>query len=167
MRAAVVAITMALISGCTALRTPDATGRAPSPSLVGPSAATKLEPNCGTIDIGSSRYEIHFSPTTATPGDRVIVRGTTLRTEGGRFAPSSHAEVWWNTLVPQKVVADAEPIVDGSPVVRLATIANMDRCRLRTVFTIPYARPGRYQVRTFIFHKGGYGVSPPVYFTVH
>jgi len=166
MKSALVALTIAMMSACTSASEPQSSPvQAPSSSLP-PSIATKSRPDCGTIDIGSSQYGIHFTPTTVTPGDRVTVRGTTLRTEGGRFAPSSHAEVWWNTLVPRSMVADAPPIVDGSPVMRLATVANMDRCRFRTAFTVPDVRPGRYPVRTFIFQKGGYGVSPPVYFIV-
>lgn len=39
-------------------------------------------------------------------------------------------------------VRRAKPVVDGSPVIRLATVRDMDRCRFQTEFTVPEVAPG-------------------------
>jgi hypothetical protein len=90
------------------------------------------------------------------PGDRVEVFGTTLRSEDGRFTPSTSLEVWWNARLPQDEVSDAKPF-DAGPVLLLATVSEMDRCRFRTQFEVPDVRPGTYKIRTFVYYTGGYG----------
>ena len=99
------------------------------------------------------------------PGDSVRVVGTTFRGEDGKFAPSERLEVWWNTRVPKTEVPSTEPIARG-PIVLLATVRNMDRCRFRTQFAVPDVRPRTYKVLTFVYYDGGYGWFGRGHFTV-
>ena len=135
--------------------------RAPPDPLQGRQSTARARPassglHCGRIALTGAGYGSHFRPTTGRPGDRVLVFGTTLRNEGGRFVPADRLEVWWNTRVPSSAVPGGTPIRPG-PVLLLATVENMDRCRFRTEFRVPVTRPGTYKVVTFVFHRGGYG----------
>lgn len=65
-------------------------------------------------------------------------------------------EVWFNTKVPTSQVPNAEPIVPG-PILRLATVEDMERCTFSTHFKVPHVGPGRYRITVFVFHQGGYG----------
>ncbi len=133
-----------------------APGAAPSPAT--PADAEKrrtrqLRHKCGTVNVASERYGSHIDPLRGAPADTVLVSGTTFRGEDWRFFPSDRVEVWWNTRFP---TSQAKPLRPG-PIIRLATLDNMQRCRFRTEFTIPDVRPGMYRVVTFIFYQGGYG----------
>jgi hypothetical protein len=75
-------------------------------------------------------------------------------------------EIWWNTRVPVSMVRGAHVVVADSPIVRLATVRNMDRCRFRTEFTVPDVPPGKYPVRVFVFDRGGYGLFGWHHFTI-
>ena len=91
--------------------------------------------------------------------------GPTFRGEDGRFAPSTRLKVWWNAKVPQHEFSEAAPF-DPGPVLLLATVRDMDRCRFRTTFEVPAVPPGTYKVRTFVFDKSGYGWFGRHHFTV-
>jgi len=166
MKAVTTAILIVVAAGCTQLQEVRSSPPQTPSTMTSPSVVMKVKPDCGVIDVGSPRYGIRFHPTVVSAGDIVTVRGTTLRTEGGNFAPSFRAEIWWNTFVPLSIAAGATPVADGSPVLHLATVGDMDRCHFSTTFTVPDVPPGRYPVRVFVFEKGGYGISPPEHFTV-
>jgi hypothetical protein len=51
-----------------------------------------------------------------------------------------------------------KPLNNDGPIVRLAVVRNMDRCRFSTQFEVPDVPPGTYPVRTFVFSTGGYGL---------
>jgi|tagenome__1003787_1003787.scaffolds.fasta_scaffold20930741_5 hypothetical protein len=158
MRFAKLGVCLVVVCACTSASQATnpivATTSVPKPTRV----VTQRQPDCGTIDIGGPRYQTHLRPTSVEPGDTVTVSGPTYRTEGGRFARSSRVEVWWNTLIPNPTARGSNPVVEGSPVFRLATVRNMDRCRFHVTFTVPDVRPGVFPVRAFVFHRGGYGL---------
>jgi hypothetical protein len=144
--------------------TPTESVLSPSPttSLASPGEAERLTTQelrrkCGTIDVGSDpdRYGSHIRPQRGEPGDTVFVYGPTFRGEDWRYFPSDRLEIWWNTRVPSSE-APYEPIRPG-PIIHLATVENMERCRFRTEFVVPDVRPGNFRVVTFVFHEGGYG----------
>jgi len=85
-----------------------------------------------------------------------VVTGTTFRGEDWRFFPSDGLEVWWNTRVPASGIPAARPLKPG-PIIHLAAVDDMQRCRFRDDFTVPDVRPGTYKVFAFIFYEGGYG----------
>jgi hypothetical protein len=111
---------------------------------------------CGTVNVASDRYGSHIHPQRGVPGETVVVTGTTFRGEDWRFFPSDGLEVWWNTRVPASGVPAARPLKPG-PIIHLATVDDMQRCRFRDDFTVPDVRPGTYKVFAFIFYEGGYG----------
>jgi len=94
----------------------------------------------------------------------VVLSGPTFRGEDGRFFPS-RLEVWFNTKVPTSQVPNAEPIAPG-PILRLATVREMERCTFSTHLTVPHVGPGRYKITVFVFHEGGYGWWLPHFLTV-
>ncbi len=134
----------------------------PSTSLALPGEAERLTTQdlrrkCGTLNVGSDpdRYGSHIRPQRGEPGDTVVVYGPTFRGEDWRYFPSDRLEIWWNTRVPSSQ-APYEPIRLG-PIVHLATVENMERCRFRTEFVVPDVRPGNFRVVTFVFHESSYG----------
>src|SRR3954454_24838498 len=158
MRFAKLVVCLVVVCACTSA------GQATNPTVATTSVpkptrfVTQRQPDCGTIDIGGLRYQTHLRPTSVQPGDTVTVSGPTYRTEGGRFARSFRLEVWWNTLVPRTTARGSNPVVEHSPVFRLATVRDMDRCRFHVTFTVPDVRPGVFPVQAFVFHTGGYGL---------
>lgn len=128
----------------------------PSTEQEAKAAPTRDRPHCGFISPGSPRYGSHIDPTSGQPGDRVEVFGITFRGEDGRFAASTRLEVWWNAKIPTKGASAANPF-DTGPVLLLATVQDMDRCRFRTSFKVPDVRWGTYKIRSFVFDESGYG----------
>ena len=127
-----------------------------SPSGAGPWKTQELRHKCGTVNVARDRYGSHIYPHRGAPAEAVVVTGTTFRGEDWRFFPSDRLEVWWNTRVPASGVPAAKPLKPG-PIIHLATVDNMQRCRFRENFTVPAVRPGTYKVFAFIFYEGGYG----------
>jgi hypothetical protein len=123
-------------------------------------------PNCGFIRLTSPGYGSHLHVTSGKSGDTVLVTGTTLRGEDGRFTPARRLEVWWNTRVPLTEEEGAPPIVEDSPILMLAIVRDMDTCRFRTEFSVPDVLPGRYQVKTFVFTRDEEGLFGWQKFTV-
>jgi hypothetical protein len=121
-----------------------------------PSTVSGRTPRCGIVSLTSPHYGSHIDPISGQVGEAIEVFGTTFRGEDGRFTPSNRLEVWWNARVPATEVPAAEPFDDG-PIVLLATVGNMNRCRFRTEFNVPDVRPGTYKIRTFVYFEGGYG----------
>jgi hypothetical protein len=164
-RATLCLVLLVFTNACTGPGGTSAPSGSASPN-VGPPSSTQQKttaaapghdrPHCGFVSPGSPRYGSHIDPTSGQPGDSVEVFGTTFRGEDGRFAPSTLLEVWWNAKVPQDEVSEAMPF-DTGPVLLLATVQDMDRCRFRTRFEVPDVRPGTYKIRTFVYDKSGYG----------
>ncbi len=123
-------------------------------------------PESGSKSIGSRVYGSHISVASGLPGDNVQVYGTTFRGEDGKFSPSKHLEVWWNTEIPDIRGADARPINPDSPVLLLTTEQDMDGCRFLTRFEVPNVPRGGYRIRTIIYWFGGYGWFGYDHFTV-
>jgi hypothetical protein len=82
--------------------------------------------------------------------------GTTLRGEDGRWSPAARLEAWWNTDVPGSEIPGGHAIKDG-PVLQVARVDDMNRCRFETSFTVPDVEAGHYQIGVFVWHEGGYG----------
>lgn len=134
---------------------PPAPTSSASPSEAQRPTTRELRRECGRNDVASGRYGSHIRPRRGAQGDTVTVYGPTFRGEDGRYFPSDRLEVWWNTRVPSSEAA-YEPIRPG-PIIHLATVENMKRCRFRTQFKVPSVRPGAYKFFTFVFYEGGYG----------
>lgn len=113
-------------------------------------------PDCGVIGPTSDDYSTAMLPDRGPSGTGVVLSGPTLRGEDGRYWPADRVEVWWNTEVPATEVSDAPPTTPG-PIVRLAREDVSERCTYSLHFTIPDVPPGRYDVRVFMYHEGGYG----------
>ena len=156
-------------SGCTTLAERSLSSKPGSPSGQPPQEATPAPaqggPHCGFISPVSPRYGSQLATVSGQPGDRVEVFGPTFRGEDGRFAPSTRLEVWWNAKISQHGFSEAAPF-DPGPVLLLATVQDMDRCRFRTTFEVPAVQPGKYKVRTFVYDKSGYGWFGRHHFTV-
>ena len=123
-----------------------------------------LPPDCGTINLVGDDYGTEIHPNRGPPGTEVVLSGTTVRGEDGRWAASDRLEAWWNTEVPESDVA----IQEGATV-QLVQIDNMERCRFEASFMVPDAEPGRYQISVFTWEEDpteGYGLFLPHDFTV-
>jgi len=129
----------------------------------GPVASPR--PRCGMLNPAGPEYNTVMLPAEAAPGAEVVLSGPTFRGENGRYFPADRLEVWFNTKVPYSQVPSAEPIAPG-PILRLATVEDMDQCTFSTRFTVPQVGPGRYKISVFVFHEGGYGWWLPHFLTV-
>ena len=157
-----------VLGACTpASREPHIPRAAPasSPSQAPPNVPRE-HPNCGFISPTNPRYGSQASSISGRAGDIVTMSGTTLRGENGRFARSHRLEIWWNTKIPQTEVAGAQPVNDDSPIVLLAAVDEMNRCRFRTEFEVPDVPSGTYVLRTFVYSDEGYGLFGWERFTV-
>lgn len=128
------------------------------------SAEDAQPPDCGIINLVGDDYGTKINPSSGPSGTEVVLSGTTVRGEDGRWAASDRLEAWWNTQVPESEV----PIHEG-PTVQLVEIDNMERCRFEASFMVPDAEPGRYQISVFTWEEDpteGYGLFLPHYFTV-
>jgi hypothetical protein len=122
-----------------------------APAPLAPSADRRtLRRECGQVELTSRQYGIHISPRRVMAGDVVTVRGTTLRGEDGRYAPSDRIEVWWNTRFPAADVATTKAAGPG-PVLLLATEDDTERCRFRTTFPVPNVSPGTYLITVVVY----------------
>jgi hypothetical protein len=133
-----------------------------SPTLQ--SARRAPPPDCGIIDVASDDYGTKISPTSGPPGTEVVLSGTTVRGQDGRWAASDRLEAWWNTGVP----GSAQPIVEGA-VVQLVRVDNMERCQFEAAFRVPDVEPDRYRISVFTWEQDpaeGYGFSLPHQFTL-
>lgn len=128
-----------------------------------------LSPEAGELDclpteLTSPEYGLHFPEKEGQPGDQVTAWGTTLRTEGGDFAPSDRLELWWNAQAPD----EDRPKKDGQAI-RLASVQTEDRCYFITSFTVPDVPDGEYDITGFVWDEPpseDYGVFPGTDFTV-
>jgi hypothetical protein len=148
-----------LIAGCGVNAD---SSRSASPGLQ--SARETRPPDCGVLDVASDHYGTKIRPTSGPPGTEVVLSGTTVRGEDGRWAPSDRLEAWWNTGVP----GIAQPIEEG-PVVQLIQVDNMKRCRFEATFRVPDVEPDRYRISVFAWEENpteGYGFFLPHHFIV-
>ena len=125
-------------------------------------------PDCGRTDIASEEYGTKIDPTSGTPGTEVSFFGTTLRGEDWKWAAADRLEAWWNTDVPSSEVPDALPVSEG-PILMIARIDDMERCRFKTTFTVPDVDAGRYKISVFVWNarpSDGYGYFLPHFFRV-
>lgn len=98
----------------------------------------------------------------------MLLTGTTVRGEDGRWAPADRLEAWWNTSVPS-TESKAGRRIKGGPVLKLAQVDDMERCSLATEFIIPDVEPGTYEISVFVWDdppSEGYGSFLPHRFTV-
>lgn len=112
-------------------------------------------PDCGVISLVSEEYGADFEPLSARPGDLVMVSGTTLRGEDGRYAPADRVEVWWNEDVLPK--RGAEP---SGAAFLVAAQDVLGRCEFALAFSVPDVPPGRYPIALRIYQHPaaeGYG----------
>jgi hypothetical protein len=130
-----------------------------------PGPVVPPRPRCGMLDPAGPEYNTVMLPVEASPGAEVVLSGPTFRGEDGRYFPADRLEVWFNTKVPTSQVPSAEPIAPG-PILRLATVQDMEQCMFSTHFTVPHVGPGRYKITVFVFHEGGYGWWLPHFLTV-
>jgi hypothetical protein len=149
-----------LIAGC-AVNDPDSSSSA-SHELK--SARLARPPKCGIVDLASDDYGTIIRPTSGPPGTEVVLSGTTVRGEDGRWAASDRLEAWWNTGVP----GSAQPIEEG-PVIQLIQVDNMERCHFEATFRVPDVEPDSYRISVFVWDEGpteGYGDFLPHHFAV-
>jgi Tol biopolymer transport system component len=124
--------------------------------------------DCGKTNIATDAYGTEIHPTSGPPGTEITFSGTTVRGEDWRWAPSDRLEAWWNTDAPASEVPGGTPVKDG-PVMMLARIDDMERCRFETTFAIPDVEPGRYKISVFAWDANsdaGYGLFLPHHFVV-
>jgi hypothetical protein len=115
-------------------------------------------PDCGVIDPASDAYGTRIEPDHGPPGTTVLLSGTTVRGEDGRWAPADRLEAWWNTSIPASG-AKGGPAKDG-PSLRLVEVGDMEQCSFETEFTIPEVEPGSYKISVFAWEvppSHGYG----------
>ena len=131
--------------------------------LANPADAQAATPRCGRTNIAGDEYGTEIHPVSGPPGTQVAFSGTTLRGEDWRWAPSDRMEAWWNTETP------GGPSLEEGPVMLLARIDDMERCRFETTFEVPDVEPGRYTISVFAWEEDpsdGYGFFLPHRFTV-
>lgn len=160
-RAALALTLLVLAAGCRA----DDTASPNSSSRRLQLAGDARPPECGRTDVAGDDYGTEIHPTSGPAGTEVVLSGTTVRGEDGRWAASDRLEAWWNTEVP---LIGALPINDG-PIIRLVQVDSMERCRFEATFGLPDVEPGRYQISVFVWDEDpteGYGFFLPHHFTV-
>lgn len=121
-------------------------------------------PDCLVTELTSPEYGLHFLTTEGRAGDRVVVWGTTLRSEDGTYAPSDRLELWWTV---DGAVRTAPHRTRGDT--RLASVPTSDRCYFMTSLIVPDVPRGTYGIEGRIFHErhaSSYGVFPGVDFRV-
>jgi hypothetical protein len=104
---------------------------------------------CGVLDPETEFYGSRVSPREGRPGELLTLSGTTYRTEGWRWAPSSKIEFWWSEA---KL---GIPGGEGSSL--LLRIRPGTACEFEAHALIPAVPPGRYFLTTLVFDGDGYG----------